>query len=44
MSVIELLPPVEIPGSEEVVAVLPGEWRGVASRAGQGSWCVLRRA
>jgi SAM-dependent methyltransferase len=30
--------------SEEVVAVLPGEWRGVASRAGQGNWCVLRRA
>jgi hypothetical protein len=22
--------------SEEVAAVLPGEWRGVASRAGQG--------
>jgi Methyltransferase domain len=30
--------------SEEVAAVLPGEWRGVASRAGEGSWCVLRRA
>jgi SAM-dependent methyltransferase len=30
--------------SEEVAAVLPGAWRGVASRAGQGSWCVLRRA
>lgn len=30
--------------SEEVAAVLPGQWRGVASRAGQGSWCVLRRA
>jgi SAM-dependent methyltransferase len=30
--------------SDEVAAVLPGEWRGVASRAGQGSWCVLRRA
>jgi SAM-dependent methyltransferase len=29
--------------SEEVAAVLPGEWRGVASRAGQGSWCVLSR-
>jgi hypothetical protein len=29
--------------SEEVAAVLPGEWRGVSSRAGQGSWCVLRR-
>jgi SAM-dependent methyltransferase len=30
--------------SEEVAAVLPGRWRGVASRAGQGSWCVLSRA
>lgn len=30
--------------SEEVAAVLPGEWRGIASRAGQGSWCVLSRA
>jgi SAM-dependent methyltransferase len=30
--------------SEEVAGVLPGEWRGVASRAGQGSWCVLCRA
>jgi SAM-dependent methyltransferase len=30
--------------TEEVAAVLPGEWRGVSSRAGQGSWCVLRRA
>jgi SAM-dependent methyltransferase len=30
--------------SEEVAAVLPGEWRGVASRAGEASWCVLRRA
>ncbi|MGH9230683.1 MAG: class I SAM-dependent methyltransferase [Acidimicrobiales bacterium] len=30
--------------SDEVAGVLPGEWRGVASRAGLGSWCVLRRA
>lgn len=47
MTVIEELPPVETPihlRTEEVAAVLPGEWRGVASRAGQGSWCVLRRA
>jgi hypothetical protein len=29
---------------QEVAAVLPGEWRGVASRAGEGSWCALRRA
>jgi SAM-dependent methyltransferase len=30
-------------GSEEVVAALPGRWRGVASRAGVGTWCVVRR-
>ena len=29
---------------EDLLARLPGEWTGVASRAGQGSWCVLRRA
>ncbi len=29
---------------EELVAQLPGSWTGVASRAGEGSWCVLRRA
>jgi len=28
---------------EELVAVLPGEWAGVSSRAGEGSWCVLWR-
>lgn len=27
----------------EVAAVLPGDWDGVASRAGSGTWCVLRR-
>lgn len=29
---------------EELIAQLPGSWTGVASRAGEGSWCVLRRA
>ena len=28
---------------EEVARVLPGEWGGVAARAGAGLWCVLRR-
>jgi hypothetical protein len=30
--------------AEELVAQLPGAWTGTASRAGQGYWCVLRRA
>ena len=30
--------------AEEVEAALPGEWRGVASEAGWGSWCVTGRA
>lgn len=30
--------------SEALVARLPGAWNGVASRAGGGTWCVLRRA
>jgi Methyltransferase domain len=30
--------------AREVADVLPGEWRGVTSRAGLGMWCVLRRA
>jgi ubiquinone/menaquinone biosynthesis C-methylase UbiE len=29
---------------DDVVARLPGEWAGAASRAGEGHWCVLRRA
>ena len=29
---------------EDLVAALPGEWTGVSSRAGEGHWCVLRRA
>lgn len=29
--------------ADEVVAALPGEWVGVASGAGVGLWCVLRR-
>jgi len=29
---------------EDLVTALPGEWTGTASRAGEGHWCVLRRA
>jgi len=29
---------------DDLVAALPGEWTGVSSRAGDGHWCVLRRA
>ena len=29
---------------EDLVAQLPGEWTGAASRAGEGHWCVLQRA
>ena len=29
---------------DDLVAGLPGKWKGTASRAGQGHWCVLRRA
>ena len=29
---------------EDLVAGLPGEWTGTSSRAGEGHWCVLRRA
>jgi len=29
---------------EDLVAALPGGWSGVSSRAGEGHWCVLRRA
>jgi ubiquinone/menaquinone biosynthesis C-methylase UbiE len=28
---------------DDLRRALPGRWRGVASRAGEGSWCVLRR-
>lgn len=34
--------PIHLP-PREVATALPGEWDGVASRAGQGLWCVLRR-
>ena len=27
----------------DLLAALPGEWTGTASRAGEGHWCVLRR-
>ena len=29
---------------DDLVARLPGDWAGVASQAGEGHWCVLRRA
>jgi hypothetical protein len=29
---------------DELVATLPGQWSGVASRAGEGIWCVLQRS
>ena len=29
---------------DDLVAGLPGEWTGTSSRAGEGHWCVLRRA
>lgn len=35
--------PIHLP-AEDVAAALPGEWRGVASRAGTGTWAVVRRA
>ena len=35
--------PIHLP-VDEVAARLPGTWSGVASRAGEGLWCVLRRA
>jgi len=28
---------------DDLVARLPGEWAGTASRAGEGQWCVLQR-
>ena len=28
---------------EDLLKALPGEWTGIASRAGEGHWCVLRR-
>ena len=34
--------PIHLP-TDEVVAALPGEWTGVASRCGIGLWAVLRR-
>lgn len=35
--------PIHLP-VDDVVAALPGEWTGVAGRAGVGIWTVLRRA
>ena len=31
-------------GAEDLLAALPGEWTGTSSQAGEGTWCVLRRA
>jgi protein-L-isoaspartate O-methyltransferase len=28
---------------DDLIARLPGQWTGAASRAGEGHWCVLRR-
>jgi hypothetical protein len=30
--------------AQDVGEALPGRWEGLASRAGGGTWCVLRRA
>jgi ubiquinone/menaquinone biosynthesis C-methylase UbiE len=30
--------------ADDLLAALPGEWRGTAGRAGEGHWCVLSRA
>ena len=35
--------PIHLP-ADDVVAALPGDWIGTASRSGSGTWCVLRRA
>ncbi len=35
--------PIHLPAND-VVAALSGSWTAVASRAGTGSWCVVRRA
>ena len=34
--------PIHLP-ADDVARALPGRWDGVGSRAGGGSWCVLRR-
>ncbi len=35
--------PIHLP-ADDVLAALPGDWEGVASEAGWGTWAVLRRA
>jgi ubiquinone/menaquinone biosynthesis C-methylase UbiE len=30
--------------ADDIVERLPGNWNGIASRAGEGLWCVLRRS
>lgn len=37
------LTPIYLP-VDEIVARLPGAWHGIASRAGEGTWCVLQRS
>lgn len=34
--------PIHLP-VDEVAGSLPGAWHGIASRAGEGTWCVLQR-
>jgi len=34
--------PIYLP-PDDLLTALPGKWKGVASRAGEGHWCVLRR-
>jgi ubiquinone/menaquinone biosynthesis C-methylase UbiE len=34
--------PIYLP-ADDLVARLPGAWHGIASRAGEGTWCVLQR-
>jgi Methyltransferase domain len=29
--------------AEDLLSALPGKWTGTSSRAGEGTWCVLRR-
>ena len=30
--------------ADDLLAALPGQWAGTSSRAGEGHWCLLRRA
>ena len=35
--------PIHLP-ADDVAKALPGDWEGIASEAGWGTWCTLRRA